>query len=142
MRWASYFNVPISKGSPPGFPIQTLHLQRVITALSITHPETLTSALALFWQNFWVHWAEPTKPENMLAIVQTLLGGDADEAAKVLEASRGAEVKKKLMENTNLAFKEGAFGLPWFMGELLRLIVSFFSLGVWWITCGAELTLW
>lgn len=108
--------MPVSKDSPPNFPPNTLAIQRVLTSLSLLHPQALPAALSLFWQNFWVRWNEPTKPENMLAMVQTVLGSE-DEAKKVLEAIKGDEVKKKLIENTNLAFKEGAFGLPWFVGE-------------------------
>jgi 2-hydroxychromene-2-carboxylate isomerase len=37
----------------------------------------------------------------------------------VLEATKGAEVKKVLAGNTDQAFKDGAFGLPYFVGELL-----------------------
>lgn len=70
----------------------------------------------------WVHYAEPTKPENMLAMVATVLGS-ADEAAKVLEASREGVAKKKLVENTDAAFRDGAFGLPWFVGEFDRFLL-------------------
>lgn len=58
-------------------------------------------------------------------MVQTVVGSE-EEAKKVLEASKGDEVKKMLMENTDRAFKEGAFGLPWFVGEFSFLF--FFSL--------------
>ncbi|KAF1953979.1 HCCA isomerase/glutathione S-transferase kappa [Byssothecium circinans] len=114
LRWAKYFNVPISSTSPPNFPINTLHLQRVLAALSISHPQSLESALSLFWQNFWVHWNEPTKPENLLAMVSTIFGSE-EEAKKVLERSKGEEAKKLLTANTEKAFAEGAFGLPWFV---------------------------
>jgi 2-hydroxychromene-2-carboxylate isomerase len=73
----------------------------------------------LFYQNFWVHYAEPTKPENLLAIVSTIVGGE-EEAKKVLETSKGDETKKRLSGNTDRAFGEGAFGLPWFVGTCLR----------------------
>jgi 2-hydroxychromene-2-carboxylate isomerase len=62
-----------------------------------------------------VHYAEPTKPENLLAIVRTVVGSE-EEAKKVVEASKGEEVKKKLNENTQKSFDAGAFGLPWFVG--------------------------
>ncbi|CAI6341751.1 unnamed protein product [Periconia digitata] len=114
LRWAKYFNVPVSTTSPPNFPINTLPVQRALTAISLSHPQSLGSALALVWQNFWVHYNEPTKPENLFAIVQTILGSE-EEAKKVLEATRGDVVKKTLAANTDRAFKEGAFGLPWFV---------------------------
>jgi len=48
------------------------------------------------------------------------VGGEA-EAKKVLEASKGEEVKKRLSGNTDKAFGDGAFGLPWFVGECIYL---------------------
>jgi 2-hydroxychromene-2-carboxylate isomerase len=74
------------------------------------------SAVGLFYENFWVQWNEPTKPENIHAILRTILGSD-EEAQKVLERTKTDEVKKKLSGNTNKAFEDGAFGLPWFVGE-------------------------
>jgi 2-hydroxychromene-2-carboxylate isomerase len=102
----------------PPVPINTLPIQRVLAALSISHPSSLPSAIFLFYQNFWVHYAEPTKPENLLAIVSTVVGGE-EEATKVLEASKGEEAKKRLSGNTDKAFGEGAFGLPWFVGKCI-----------------------
>lgn len=52
----------------------------------------------------------------MVALVSTIVGGQ-EEAQKVLEKSRSEEVKKKLTEDTELAVKEEAFGLPWFVGK-------------------------
>jgi 2-hydroxychromene-2-carboxylate isomerase len=36
---------------------------------------------------------------------------------RVLEKTKGEEVKKLLGANTDAAFRGGAFGLPWFVGE-------------------------
>ena len=41
-----------------------------------------------------------------------------EQAAKELfEMGSRPEVKKRLGETTDEAFREGAFGLPWFVGE-------------------------
>jgi 2-hydroxychromene-2-carboxylate isomerase len=56
------------------------------------------------------------KPENLMAIVRTVVGSD-EEARKVVERTKSEDVKKVLSENTDQAFKDGAFGLPWFVGE-------------------------
>ena len=63
-----------------------------------------------------MHWNEPTKPENLLAIIRTVVGDEA-EAKKVVGAAASDEVKKRLTENTQAAFGDGAFGVPWFVGE-------------------------
>ncbi|KAL5391370.1 hypothetical protein DPSP01_001243 [Paraphaeosphaeria sporulosa] len=114
LRWSSLLNIPISQSPPPGFPTNTILIQRVLTAISLSHPTSLPSALALLWQSYWVHWNDPSTEENMLAILRTVVGGD-QEARKVLEKSRGEEVKQKLGEDTERAVGEGAFGLPWFV---------------------------
>jgi 2-hydroxychromene-2-carboxylate isomerase len=128
MRWARYFSVPVSATAPPGFPINTLPIQRVLAALSLSHPHVLADAMALFYEHTWVTWSEPLKPENLLALVTRAVGGDEAAAKGVLEATKGAEVKKVLAGNTDQAFKDGAFGLPYFVGELLDAYLPTFCL--------------
>ncbi|KAJ4370544.1 hypothetical protein N0V83_005065 [Neocucurbitaria cava] len=113
LRWAKYFNVPVSQNAPPGFPNNTIAIQRTLASLSLSHPQSLESAIALFYENFWVHWNDPLKPENMQAIIRTVVGSD-EEARKVIEKTKSEEVKKALVGNTNAAFDGGAFGLPWY----------------------------
>jgi hypothetical protein len=91
--------------------------------LSLSHPQSVPQAIALLWESFWVHWNDPTKPENLQAIVRTVVGSD-DEAKKVIDRTKTDEVKKALSANTEQAFKEGAFGLPWFVGEFLFSCVN------------------
>lgn len=119
IRWTKYFNVPISKDPPPGFPVNTLPIQRALVSLSISHPQSVESAISLFYENTWVQWSEPTKPENLLAILRTIVGSD-EEAKKVLEKTKTDEVKKLLVQNTDQAFKDGAFGIPYFVGEFFK----------------------
>ena len=73
----------------------------------------MDSAISLCYENFWVQYQNPTEPENLLAILRTITGSN-DEAQKVMESMKSDRVKNKLTENTNDAFKDGAFGLPWF----------------------------
>lgn len=63
-----------------------------------------------------MQWNDPTKPENIQAILRTVLGSD-EEAVKVIDRTKTDEVKKTLSGNTNKAFEDGAFGLPWFVGK-------------------------
>lgn len=53
----------------------------------------------------------------MLAILRTVVGSE-EEARMVLERSGSEEAKKVLSRNTERAFGDGAFGLPYFVGEL------------------------
>lgn len=59
---------------------------------------------------------DPLKPENMQAIIRTVVGSD-EEARKVIEETKSEEVKKAVAGNTNAAFDDGAFGLPWYTGK-------------------------
>ncbi|RYO47957.1 hypothetical protein AA0116_g12912 [Alternaria tenuissima] len=93
-RLSKHFNVPISQDTPPGFPVNTLPIQRALVSLSLSHPQKVERAIELFYQNFWVQWNDPTKPETLQAILKTVL--DSDEEARK-------------------AFEDGAFGLPWFV---------------------------
>jgi 2-hydroxychromene-2-carboxylate isomerase len=114
-RWAAFLNVPISDGAPANFPANTLSTGRILTAISVSHPQSLPAALALFWQNYWVAGIDPTTPDAALAIVTAVLG--KEEAVKIIEASKSGEIKGKLMKTTEWAINEGAFGVPWFIGE-------------------------
>lgn len=66
-----------------------------------------------------MQWGEPLKQENLQGILRTVVGSD-DEAKKVLERTKTDEVKNVLSQNTEQAFKDGAFGLPYFVGEYFR----------------------
>ena len=92
----------------------------MLASLSLSHPQSVESAVSLFYENFWVHYNEPVKPENTLAIVRTIVGSE-EEAKKVIDSTKSEEVKKKLASNTDQAFKDGAFGLPWFVGKFCAM---------------------
>nr|BAI44787.1 similar to 2-hydroxychromene-2-carboxylate isomerase [Alternaria alternata] len=113
-RLSKHFNVPISQDTPPGFPVNTLPIQRALVSLSLSHPQKVERAIELFYQNFWEQWNDPTKPETLQAILKTVLDSD-EEARKVIERTRTEEIKQKLGKNTTKAFEDGAFGLPWFV---------------------------
>lgn len=114
LRWSDQLKVPMSKETPPEFPFNTMPIQRALTSLSLTRPELLESAVELFWEHTWAEWKEPTKPENVLAMIKTIVGSE-EEARKIVDTMHNDEVKKALMSNTNRAFQDGAFGLPWFV---------------------------
>lgn len=63
-----------------------------------------------------MHWNEPLKPENIHAMVSTIVGS-SEEAKKVIDRTKSDEVKKLLSANTEKAFADGAFGLPYFVGK-------------------------
>jgi hypothetical protein len=46
-----------------------------------------------------------------------------EDAKELFEKGSSPEVKKRLTEATEEAFKDGAFGLPWFVGECFALLL-------------------
>lgn len=85
VRWAKVFGVPMSEASPPNFPPNTLHLQRVLCALSLqteeatgaggkTAQELLAQSLTRLWYAFWVDHADVGKAEVFEPILSDVLG--------------------------------------------------------------------
>jgi 2-hydroxychromene-2-carboxylate isomerase len=111
--WARTLNIPINGDTPPNFPPMTLAVMRHLAALSEIdgrNQTRLLQALDALYEGFWVRHEETFKPEVFQPILQKVLG--ADDAARVSEAA-GKEGKAALARNTEQAFNEKAFGLPW-----------------------------
>lgn len=115
----------MSDALPPGFPINTLPLQRALVAVALARPERLEDAIERLWRDVWVEWREPLREENLRKALVEVLGSEGD-AEQVLQAAAGERVKRVLSENTAAAFGEGAFGLPWFVGEFFFMLRSTF----------------
>lgn len=97
---------------PDGFPLMTLVLMRHLAALRELdgNQKRLVELLDILTRELWVNHAAVHKPEVFGPILQKVLG--AADAAKVAEAAAGP-LKKLLNDNTDQAFKDDAFGLPW-----------------------------
>lgn len=114
LRWARQFNIPMSQGFPAGFPKSTLHVQRFLTALNMSHPELLPKALDALFEALWTEPNESALPDPKV-FAQVLAKVLPEEVVKDGVARMGsAEVKSELMRCSNQAFDNGAFGLPWF----------------------------
>ncbi|KAK0741655.1 thioredoxin-like protein [Apiosordaria backusii] len=110
LHWSSHFSIPmISPGLPPDFPAPSLPIMRCLASLS--SPSQLTSALDVLFKKHWADGIATHQPEILKQTLVKLFGDS--EAEKILEKSK-AEGKETLIKNTDRAFDEGAFGLPWF----------------------------
>lgn len=86
---------------------------RHLTALQRMDGNDQTRLLKAFdavYEGFWVRHEETFKPEVFMPIFEKILG--RQDAGKIAEAA-GGDAKAALLENTDKAFQDGAFGLPW-----------------------------
>lgn len=112
---------------PDGFPANTLQVMRTVCALghlaspdqpqpsAASQPvqEATIRALDALFEAYWIKSRDITD-KNVVAYVLTRAGWK--DLASVSEIAAG-DAKKTLVENTDRAFAEGAFGLPWFVCE-------------------------
>ena len=103
---------------PPGFPIRTLPIMRALTALSLhpNSPSLLPLALDALYNETFVHHTPVTEPASLTRILHEVLDGKVD-VDEILSKANSDEVKARLAANTDEAFDDGAFGLPWMVCE-------------------------
>ncbi|MCJ1227559.1 hypothetical protein MMC12_004215 [Toensbergia leucococca] len=112
MRWARQFNVPMADLMPEGFPAVTLPVQRALCAMTIACPGRIPDAFAALYHASFVERKPIHNAELFMPILEKFLGKEV--AEEVLAKSTVPETKKLLTAKTDEAFREGAFGLPWF----------------------------
>jgi 2-hydroxychromene-2-carboxylate isomerase len=92
----------------PFFPINTLHLMRAAIAAQFEGVFEKYVAAA-----FHHMWEDPKKMDDPEVVAKALTASGLD-AAKLLVRAQDADVKAKLIENTQSAVERGAFGSPTF----------------------------
>jgi 2-hydroxychromene-2-carboxylate isomerase len=92
----------------PFFPINTLNLMRAAVAAQFEGVFEQYVAAA-----FHHMWQEPKKMDDPEVAVKALTASGLD-GAKLLARAQDADVKAKLIENTQSAVERGAFGSPTF----------------------------
>ena len=96
----------------PFFPINTLNLMRAAVAAQFEGVFEKYVAAA-----FYHMWEEPKKMDDPEVAVKALSASGLD-GAKLFARAQDAEVKAKLIENTQSAVERGAFGSPtFFVGQ-------------------------
>jgi 2-hydroxychromene-2-carboxylate isomerase len=113
----------------PFFPVNTLHLMRAAVAAQ------LEGVFDKYVDAAFHHmWVEPKKMDDPEVALQALTASGLD-AARLFARAQEADVKAKLIENTQNAVERGAFGSPtFFVGsemffgkEQLREVVELVS---------------
>ena len=112
VRWAKYWHIPVQMN--PYFPINTLQLMRLITAVQLHQPEDFVRILAGL---FNAMFGEPKNLNDMNELIQvvTLLGLNVEQVQAWLNDEG---VKAQLKKVTEEAIQRGVFGAPtWFVGD-------------------------
>ncbi|THW92304.1 putative 2-hydroxychromene-2-carboxylate isomerase [Aureobasidium pullulans] len=112
-RWAKRYSIPLSSTMPKNFPPFTLHVMRALAVVEDKHASMLENSIAALYKGMWVDNKSIHEPAVFGAILSEVLG--EEKARRVVEDSTKPEAKAKLQKNTDMAFEEGAFGLPWFV---------------------------
>jgi 2-hydroxychromene-2-carboxylate isomerase len=113
-RFARRYRVPFTFN--PHFPINTLTLMRGAVGLQMRQPESFTRYVDTVFRAMWV---EPVNLGDAVVLASTLGAAGFDTAA--FQALVGdAEVKAKLIANTDAAVARGVFGAPTcFVGDAM-----------------------
>ncbi len=113
-RWAQRWGVPFTFN--PHFPINTLTLMRGAVGLQMRQPASFTRYVDAVFQSMWV------APHNLgdAAVLAATLGEAGFDAEAFIALVGDAEVKARLIANTEEAVARGAFGAPTcFVGDAM-----------------------
>ena len=93
----------------PHFPINTLQLMR--GAVAAQELEVFEAYVDRVYDAMWTERLDMGRPE----VVQRVLGEVGMPVERLFELSQSADVKQRLLDNTQAAFEKGAFGSPSFL---------------------------
>uniref|UniRef100_A0A5F8GXA8 Glutathione S-transferase kappa n=1 Tax=Monodelphis domestica TaxID=13616 RepID=A0A5F8GXA8_MONDO len=113
-----FLTVILEKGS--------LNAMRFLTAVNMEKPEMLENVSRELWMRIWSRDEDITEPWSIQAAAEEA-GFSRKQAMSLLKKSSTEEVKNKLRENTNTAYKYGAFGLPTIVAHMDTKPCVFFS---------------
>lgn len=107
-RWSDYYQIPMQMN--PYFPMNTLTLMRILTAVKIYHDEYFEVILTKLFDAMFRKPLNLADPEVLINLFQ----GDAIDGQQLLDLSQDQVVKQKLIDETNNAVQRGVFGAPTF----------------------------
>ena len=113
-RWAARYGAAFAFN--PHFPINTLPLMRGAVGVQMRQPERLDAYLSAVFKAMWAQPANLADP----AVLAATLGAAGFDAQAFMALIGDAEVKAKLVANTDEAVARGVFGAPSvFVGDTL-----------------------
>lgn len=105
-RWARLWNIPVQMN--PYFPINTLMLMRLITAVQLYQPENFQRVLTALFDAMFGHPRNLNDAAELMHLAQEL----GLEAAQVQVWLDDEKVKSELKVITQEAIERGVFGAP------------------------------
>jgi len=112
-RWQKYFNVPMSATMPSPFPQLTIVPMRALCYIERQHPEKLIDAFQALYKALWIESKIISDVATISAAFEAAFGKSF--AEEVIAAIGSEEIKGALKSNTDQAFNDGCFGLPFFV---------------------------
>ncbi|KAM3415043.1 Glutathione S-transferase kappa [Cercospora zeina] len=115
MRTAKTLRIPVMPETPKPFPQSTVNAQRALCYIYAKKSQTeLVKALDALYEAFWVEGVSPiADAKNLEAALGKVLGGE--QVKEILQGIKSEEAKATLKKNSDQAFEEGCFGLPWWV---------------------------
>lgn len=111
-RWSKLWNIPIQMN--PYFPINTLNLMRVITAVQLYQAEKFLTVLNALFDAMFGHPRNLNDINELISLFQSL--GFSTEQVQTWLSDE--QVKAQLKNTTEEAIGRGVFGAPtWFIGD-------------------------
>lgn len=113
IRWATYFNVPITDDMPMPFPQPTVNAQRALSYVQKTSPEKITAAFDALYRAFWIE----SQTINDLSVISSALEREFGKSLteQIMTGIKSDDAKTALRQNTDKAVEDGCFGLPYFV---------------------------
>nr|WP_174505664.1 2-hydroxychromene-2-carboxylate isomerase [Acinetobacter sp. Marseille-Q1620] len=105
-RWSELWNIPVKMN--PYFPINTLNLMRLTTAIQLDQPENFLNVVTGLFTAMFCQPENLNDPEVFEQVLQKM-GLDTDQIQGWLGDER---VKEKLKLATEQAVERGVFGVP------------------------------
>lgn len=100
----------------PGTSIVTLGTQRALCALALEQPDAVPIVMDVLFHEHFVNHQMLDTPEVVVALIAKALNTSREDAKAWHERGKSPEAKALLIQNTKMAFDEGAFGVPWIIG--------------------------
>lgn len=136
LRTSKSLQIPMMQTFPEKFPVPTTNVQRLLCYLYLKQQEeeeqeqsngkeeqkkkeNFIKTLDAFFQACWVQGklSEINTEGVIEEILHSIFENDGAKVREILQGMNSEAAKTKLRENTNEAFRSGAFGLPWFVAE-------------------------